>query len=150
MNAHLTAEARNLLDTILDVLIPANLDRNIPAAGELGVAGYVTETAAQNPALNRALVTLLARAGNLAGGISPFTVRQIETEMPTEFRLLLTETYKGYYSRPDMRAKIGVGAHPVHPIGYPVARETPDLLDELTAPVRARGPVFRDPNGGET
>jgi len=143
MTVHLTPEARNLLDAILDALIPANPDRNIPAAGELGVAGYVTETAAQNPAINRALVALLSRAGELTEGISPNTVRQLETELTEAFRLLLTETYKGYYGRPDMRAKAGVGVHPVHPAGYDVARETPDLLDELTAPVRARAGVSR-------
>ncbi len=138
------------LDALLDVLIPANRDRGIPAAGELGVAAFVTEAAARNPALNSALVTLIARAGELADGITPHTVRQLETELPEAFNLLLTETYKGYYSRPDMRAKLGVGSDPVHPAGYEVVRETPELLNKLTAPVRARGPLFRDPTGGRT
>ncbi|MEM6889132.1 MAG: hypothetical protein AAF636_13440 [Pseudomonadota bacterium] len=136
------------LDALLDVLIPANPDRGIPAAGELGVAAFVTEAAARSPALNSALVFLLSRAGELAGGITPNTARQLETELPEAFNLLLTETYKGYYSRPDMRAKLGVGSDPVHPAGYEVVRESAALLSELTAPVRARGPVFRDPNGG--
>ncbi|WP_299664476.1 hypothetical protein [uncultured Ruegeria sp.] len=149
MSEHSHINPQSSLDAILDVLIPANHGRGIPAAGELGVAAFVTEAAACNPALKSALVTLLTRAGNMADGISPCTVRQLETAMPEEFRLLLTETYKGYYSRPDMRAKVGVGSHPVHPAGYEVASESPALLSELTAPVRARGPVFRDPTGDQ-
>lgn len=149
MSAHKTINPQLALDAILDVLIPANRDRGIPAAGELGVAAFVTEAAARNPALNRALVTLLTHAGELADGITPHTVRQLESEWPEAFNLVLTETYKGYYSRPDMRAKVGVGSHPVHPAGYEVVSESAALLSELTAPVRARGPVFRDPTGGQ-
>ncbi len=150
MSEHRHINPLSSLDAILDVLIPANRDRGIPAAGELGVAAFVTEAAARNPALNSALVALLSRVGELADGVTPHTVRQLETELPEAFRLLLVETYKGYYSRPDMRAKLGVGSHPVHPAGYEVASESPELLNELTAPVRARGPVFRDPTGGQT
>ncbi|WP_299077672.1 hypothetical protein [uncultured Ruegeria sp.] len=149
MSKHRHINPQSPLDAILDVLIPANRDRGIPAAGELGVAAFVTEAAARKPALNSALVTLLTRAGELADGITPHTVRQLESELPEAFRLLLRETYKGYYSRPDMRAKVGVGSHPAHPAGYEVPSESPALLNELTAPVRARGPVFRDPTGDQ-
>ncbi|SLN75541.1 hypothetical protein [Ruegeria meonggei] len=149
MSEHSNIDPQSPLDAILDVLIPANPSRNIPAAGQLGVATFVTEAAAQKNALNTALIALLSRAGELADGITPDTVRQLETELPEAFNLLLVETYKGYYSRPDIRALVGVGAHPVHPAGYEVASESPELLNELTAPVRARGPVFRDPPGGQ-
>ncbi|MFA3918471.1 hypothetical protein [Ruegeria hyattellae] len=150
MSEHTNIDPQPALDAILDVLIPANPGRNIPAAGELGVATFVTEAAAHAPFFKSALVALLSRAGELSDDVTPDTVQQLESELPEAFKLLLVETYKGYYSRPDMRAKVGVGAHPVHPAGYEVARETPELLNELTAPVRARGPVFRDPAGGQT
>ena len=141
---------RQTLGAILDVLIPANPTRNIPAAGELGVADFVTEAMAQNNVLNTALNALLFRAKDLTGGINPHTLRQLESEMPEAFNLLLAETYKGYYSRPDMRTKFGVGSHPVHPRGYMVEQESPEFMNELTAPVRARGPAFRNPTGGQT
>ncbi len=140
---------RALLDAILDQLIPANPDRAIPGAGELGVAGFIEDRAMQDGEFRNRVSSLLHCAQGMAGEVSPDVVRQLETTLPDAFASLLIETYKGYYCRPDMRARVGVGAHPVHPTGYDVARETPEMLAELTAPVRARGPVYRDPTGGK-
>ena len=70
--------------------------------------------------------------------------QDVEAELPEEFSKLLVLTYMAYYSRPEIRALFGVGEHPVHPKGYDVNRETPELMDTLTAPVRARGKVYRD------
>ena len=136
---------RTRLDAILDQLIPANPAKGIPAAGDFGTGGYVEEQAQRDEDLGTALATLLKRAGELAdGGITPSVVRQLETELPTEFSKLLVTTYMGYYSRPEIRALVGVGAHPVHPLGYAVAPEPPELIAALTAPVRARGKAYRD------
>lgn len=137
-----------LLNAILDQLIPPNPSKNIPGAGELGVAGYLNDQAMHDIRVRTSIETLLLRAAQLADEVSPSFVRQLETELPGSFAVLLSETYKGYYSRPDMREKVGVGAHPVHPQGYAVAPEPAGLIDDLTAPVRARGPVYRDPTGG--
>lgn len=142
-----TKAQTNLLNAILDQLIPSNPEKYIPGAGELGVSDFLAECAAKNESFRDSVDTLLRRANELAGEVTPAFVRQLETELPAAFTALLTETYKGYYSRPDMRAKVGVGAHPVHPEGYDVARETPQLMDELTASVRMRGPIFRDQTG---
>lgn len=136
---------RNLLDAILDQLIPANPDKDIPAAGDFGTGDFIEEHVQRDEDLGKALSTLLKRAGELAGGgITPTVVRQLESELPAEFSKLLVMTYMGYYSRPNIRALVGVGAHPVHPLGYPVALEAPELIDALTAPVRARGKAYRD------
>ncbi len=140
-----TGRERTQLDAILDQLIPANRDRNIPAAGELGIADFLTAEANQNSDLCAAVSALLAKAAKLEGGTSPDVVRQLEAALPREFKKLLIATYKGYYSRPDMRACFGVGEHPVHPEGYGVPPEPPEVIAELTAPVRARGPFYRDP-----
>lgn len=131
------------LTAILNELIPANPDRGIPGAGDLGLA----DTLSSDTALTDAICALLSRAQTLAEEVSSDLVRQLEQAEPGAFAMVLTATYKAYYSRPDMRAKVGVGVHPVHPRGYDVVRETPELLDELTAPVRARGPIYRDPTG---
>ena len=136
---------RRLLDSILDQLVPGSRERNIPGAGEIGVADHLARVAARRPGFDAALRRMLARPSGSADGIDTDTIRQLERAMPIEFAELLTETYKGYYSRPDMRAKVGVGAHPVHPSGYDVARESAEFLDSLTEPVRARGPFYRDP-----
>lgn len=148
-----TREEHALLDAILDQLIPANPDRGIPAAGALGVADFLGGQAGADSELSAAISALLARgtelagAAELAGGITPDAVRQLESALPREFRLLLVAAYKGYYSRPDIRACFGLAAHPVHPGGYDVLPEPHELMEELTAPVRARGPFYRDPTG---
>jgi len=75
--------------------------------------------------------------------ISPEFVRQLECDKPEAFRTLLRLTYKGYYSRADLRGKVDVGSWPVYPQGSVVARESDAELEALTAPVRARGRVYR-------
>jgi hypothetical protein len=147
---NLTVAESAILDAILDELIPANPQRDIPGAGAAGVATFLQEQARLDASLNAALSSLLRDAQEMANEVSPDLVRQLEAQSPAAFQILLTQTYKGYYSRPDMRAKFGVGVHPVHPHGYAVERETPALLTELTAPVLARGPVFRDLPGDDT
>ena len=145
-----TDDETAVLVAILDALIPANSARSIPAAGELGVANFIAAVADNNAEFKEHVSSLLRLAQTLADGVTTDLVRQLEGDQPEAFAALLTETYKGYYSRPDMRAKVGVGAHPVHPLGYDVPRDPPELMNRLTAPVRARGPVFRDPTGGTT
>ncbi|MCR8723366.1 hypothetical protein [Frigidibacter sp. ROC022] len=135
-----------LLTAILDQLIPANPDRAIPGAGQLGLASGLIE--ATEPTLASAIRALLSEVRAQPGEVSPRLVSRLEKDRPEDFRQLLSAVYMAYYSRPDMREKLGVGAHPVHPKGYPVDREPPELMKRLTAPVRARGPIYRDPTGG--
>lgn len=138
---------RELLDTLLDQLIPANSKRGIPGAGEFGVAEFILAESAVDPALGSAVAAVAGHARKLAGGMSPDTVRQLERDLPEAFQELLVATYKGYYSRPEARGFVGVGTQPVHPKGYEVARESAEFMADLTAPVRARGPIYRDPTG---
>ena len=135
------------LDAILDELIPANPQRDIPAAGAAGVARFLSEKAQADAAFHDAVSSLLRLMQDMADKVTTDLVRQLEVQAPQNFQMLLVETYKGYYSRPDMRAKFGVGVHPVHPQGYDVERDTAEMLADLTAPVLARGPVFRDVPG---
>lgn len=142
-------EQAPVLRAIIDQLIPANVARGIPGAGEIGVADYLESVCTRDDDLDASITALLGLAGLSAEAITPALVGDLEAKLPGPFAQLLAETYKGYYSRADMRAKVGIAAHPVHPAGYIVARERPELMAELTAPVRARGPVFRDPTGGQ-
>ena len=135
------------LDAILDELIPANPQRDIPAAGAAGVADFLSDKAQTDAGFHAAVSSLLRLAAEMADEVTTDLVRQLEGKAPGDFNKLLTETYKGYYSQPDIRAKFGVGAHPVHPQGYDVERESAEMLAELTAPVVARGPLFRDVPG---
>ena len=147
--SHMTSEQRQVLDSILDCLIPSRPERDIPGAGEAGVADDLVGVAAVDPKFLASLVRLLARASDLATEMTPETVRELETALPGEFMMLLTETYKRYYARGNLRPHFGVGAHPVHPAGYAVERESSELLDRLTEPVRERGTFYRDPTAVE-
>ena len=137
----------SLMVQILDQLIPPNSDKAIPGAGELGVWEFIQQSARNDVAFNDQVTALLNLVQGLSDGISPHLVRQLENELPQSFQALVIETYKGYYSRPDIRTKLGIGEHPVHPRGYDVSPETPEMLDRLTAPVTARGAIYRDPTG---
>ncbi len=135
---------RRVIDAILDKLIPPNLARNIPAAGELGVADFIADKIADEKSLRESISVLLKQAMSRTCDVTYDQVRQLESENPKAFTDLLRLTYMGYYSRPDIRSKVGVGEWPVHPKGYDVPRDPPDLIAELTEPVRARGPIYRD------
>lgn len=141
----ISAEDRRLLDVLLDRLVPPNPGRGVPGAGELGVAERLIARASEDGDLGSGLRALLQRASGLADELPPEAVRLLEAELPDAFGRILVETYKGYYGRPDMRAKMGVGAEPAHPGGHEVVPESPETIEALVAPVRARGPVWRDP-----
>lgn len=134
-------ETRRLLAGIMDILIPANPSRNIPAGGLADVVDFVVAQEIDGLDL---LLQSAARAVDGGEPLSPETVRGLEKAHPESFAALLRATYMGYYSRADIRVRLGVKEAPVHPDGYEVASEPPALLEELTAPVRARGKVYRD------
>ena len=135
---------------ILDEIIPAGGIRRMPSAGVKAVADSVLSATAysNNPT---ATVTLLLDAVRSTSprflqngrGERIAHLKAVETEHPERFSELVRLTYMAYYSRPEIRPLLGVGAHPVHPGGYAVERESATSMDELTAPVRARGAAYR-------
>ena len=139
---------KKILSEILDELIPANPDKKIPSAGQLGVASFIFEVASKTPKLQDDIKLVLKWVISKADKISPYLVREIELIHPKAFGSLITETYKGYYSRSDIRKKLDLSEKPVHPFGYEVKSESNEYLKELTENVRARGTVYRDPTGG--
>jgi len=91
------------LNAILDRLIPGNPERDIPAAGSAGVAGFIEMSKAGDPAIAAEVDDLLSHAGSLNDDINheditPEFVRQLECDKPEAFRTLLRLTYMGYYS----------------------------------------------------
>jgi hypothetical protein len=136
---------RDLLSQILDLLIPAGPARGIPGAGAIGVADFVIKAAAFCPDGSAHLVAFLHSVKAAPRPLEESLLRSLEQAQAADFQWLLRQTYMGYYSRPDMRASVGVAPWPVHPKGYDVAAEPQETLDALTAPVRARGPIYRNP-----
>ncbi len=145
-----SGEQRELLDCVLDQLIPASTDGRVPAAGAIGVADFLSQATsyAWDPAgaVNTVLTCISDKAPAFAA-LDPAdrvaVLKQVEQQESEAFATLVRLTYMGYYSRSDIRPLFGVGAHPVHPGGYPVPREDDELMETLVAPVRNRGEVYR-------
>ena len=141
---------RQLLDLVLDELIPASSDGRVPGAGAAGVAEFIPSAGRYAPdpegAANAVLAAVSAKAPDfpaMGKGERAAVLRKIESEEGKAFATLVRVVYMGYYSRPDIRPLFGVGAHAVHPDGYPVEPEDDALLAELTQPVRSRGRTYR-------
>lgn len=146
---------RGSFDAILNQIIPPNAERRIPGAGEIDVAAFVGSAIAGNSGSAELFATGLARVSEMAadagGAFETLSassqveiLREVERSHSAFFAEMIRTVYMGYYSRPDIRARLGLAATPVQPTGYTVAPEPPELLAELTAPVRARGEIFRD------
>jgi len=146
-----TKDQTTLLAAILDLIIPASADGRVPGAGQLGVAGFLPKATPYAPDPVGAAKTVMAFVqaredfAELDSDEKVEVLKLAEAAAPEAFATLVRLTYMGYYSRPNTRPLFGVGAHPVHPLGYEVLRESEDVLAELTAPVRERGPIYRDP-----
>jgi len=152
----LTDKKYRLLLTILDEIIPAGGERRMPSAGVKAVADGVLSATACSPASMVGVASIVdavfARKPEFADRPVEERIRilkGVERELPQSFGEFVRLTYMAYYSRPEIRSLLGVGAHAVHPEGYVVERESKELFDKLTAPVRARGPAYRttDPRG---
>ncbi|WP_422040850.1 hypothetical protein [Roseibium sp.] len=146
----LTQEDNTLFLAVLDEIIPAGGVRRMPSAGVKAVAeGVLSATAySEHPMKTVTLLLETLRAGVTGfDTLSPqdrvAALKAVEARHPAEFNELVRLTYMAYYSRPEIRPMLGVGAHPVHPDGYGVERESDALMEELTAPVRARGTAYR-------
>ena len=145
---------RELLNEILDQLVPASAEGNIPAAGTLGVADFIGGKASKDQSVQELIChglsvarTMMQENGKSYG--SPGSdqrrafVRQLEETEPEFFHRLLRLTYMGYYSRPDIRELFGLSAEPTQPRGYEVPHESPQVMAALVAPVKSRGPCYR-------
>ena len=140
-----------LLALVLDELIPPSSDGRIPGAGQLGVANSLLSVSSiPVPNARSESLKVLGAIAREGGDFCAFDrdsrvamLKLIERQHPAEFASVVRAAYMHYYSRPDIRPHFGVGSHPVHPDGYPVEPEPHELMEELVAPVRARGSCFR-------
>jgi len=146
----LTQARKDVLDRILDEIVPGDAERGIPGAGALGLTEFILSATrfADDPV--RVVDTIVdhvpvsaAEFGSLDGPARVAALEAAERAEPEAFSTLVRLVYMGYYSRADIRPLVGVGARPVHPDGYRVAPEPQALLEALTAPVLGRGPFFR-------
>lgn len=138
---------RELLDAVLDQIIPASADGRIPAAGALGVADFIGRNVAGDVELGALFRQGLAKAAVLVSAhdahVDVRIVARIEQEEPAFFEALLRQTYMGYYSRGDVRALFGLSPKPTQPDGYDVPPDDPEEMAALIEPVKKRGSCYR-------
>ena len=143
-----------LLTGLLDVIVPASADGQVPAAGALGIVDFLVSKASADPALAVSLREVLSHAAALAEARGAnfddldaagrmAVVEALEQEAADAFTALLWHTYMGYYSRADVRPHFGLSDRPTQPEGYELPEDDPDELADMLAPVRARGRCYR-------
>lgn len=141
MSSRLSAEQCQVLEQILDLLIPGNPAKGFQSGNAPGVMSFLQQRLQEDNQLLAQVAELLASASPMV--MTADTVRQLQTDKPQAFASLQRLAYMAYYSRADARQQLGLAPWPVHPQGYQVDSETPEQLDALTAPVKARGRLYR-------
>ena len=141
----LSDDQRAMLAAVLNRLVPAA--GNMPAAGDLGIAGFVESVAAGSTGKRRTLLDGLVRielaASERGGSFADLpeaaqtdALRSVEASSPEFFQELVTQTYRGYYTNEAVWGGLGY---------RPPNREDYDPLpfdESLLEPVRQRGQVW--------
>jgi hypothetical protein len=149
----LTDEQRALLRTVLNRVIPA--EGTWPAAGELGIGEAVEAAIASAAARRRWLdglaaieITAWRRTDGNFQAQPPEQQDQVlgavEQAQPEFFDALIYQTYRSYYTHPQVAPRLGLPARPPQPRGYALPAFDPERL----APVRQRGPIWRPVDRG--
>lgn len=133
---NLSDNEREALNRLLDQIIPPNLERGVPGAGQLGVGEFVISSARGDAEFGATLRDGLKRSDGDAAKLNSIN--------PETFAAIQRLTYMGYYCRSEIRPLFNVSARPVHPVGYEVEAESEEFMAQLTAPVVARGKNYRD------
>ena len=151
----LPAQKRELLTAVQDRLIPR--DGEMPGAGELGgaevVSGYMNEFPHLQRAILETLEAIEAKSKTHGAGdatrpafdqLDPSTkdeiFRDVESEFPGRFAVLVTQTYNSYYTNPTIQKILGAGALPPQPHGF----EMPDFDESKLDGVKERGKTWRN------
>ena len=139
-----TQDQRELLAGVLNRIIPA--ERELPGAGDLGVAENVERQVAKDNGLRRLFNQGVAHIEIAAAGqggaflelpaaAQDAVLKQVERAQPQFFEALVLHTYNGYYTNPGVLQIIGYNpADQVQP---------PQLLDtRLLEKQRQRAPFW--------
>lgn len=147
-----SASERATVDALIDTLLPPSADGRLPPPSQLAIAAVLARKAAQLPELaaqlTRCLTKLdeLARARNarfaeLAPNARTELVQALATEEPVTFLAVQRQTFIAYYMHDSVPELFGFPNRPPQPLGH---EQPENELEALLAPVRARGPRYRD------
>ena len=138
-----------LVTAVLDRLIPSQGD--MPGAGEVGTADYLDEIVAGSTQLARlfthGLQDIEIAASRSGSGFDDLsvdqqdeTLREVESDNPEFFDVLIRHTYNGYYSNPRIVQLLGLEPRPPQPRGNRVERGDLSSLEVVVE----RGQAYRD------
>lgn len=136
----LTASQQRTLAALLDTMLPASDDGNLPSARELNLIGYLVETAEDF------LPLLVEIVGNFDDAFADLSISQryplVEAFSATHaelFEALLLQLYGCYYTDDRVLEGIGMAPGPPFPKGNTVESGDLSLLD----PVLQKSPTYR-------
>lgn len=128
----LDASQRALLAALLDTLVPASEDDEMPSAADVGFDAYL-RTQAEDflPELTSILEQFEASFAALPLAERCDRVSTFSAEQPDAFRNLLTRVYDCYYQNDRVREKIGVVTGALFPQGNQITPGDLSLLDPV-------------------
>jgi hypothetical protein len=137
--------AEKFVAAIVDTLVPGGPLANgvkAPAASALEIAWH---------SLEERHAQVLAAIAVEGGGKETFSsgtvdfrtvvLKRVENEHPEELAAFITTVLTRYYEHPQVLAAFGWPSRPPQPLGH----ELPPFDEELLAPVKARGEIWRRP-----
>ena len=142
-------EQRDLLRAVLNQIVPARDE--LPGAGDLDVGASIERTLATSARVRRTLLEVLQNVriwSERRTGVDFLTLdrerqvrvlEDVEQRWPTEFVVLVQHAYRGYYTLPEVQARLGFETRPPQPLGHELPPFDPDLL----ARQHARAPFWR-------
>jgi len=143
-----------LLETLLDVVIPPSADGRLPGAGTLGLSDTIARTVRQMPMLRPVLDYGFGALAELAmrrnaggwGALTPAERAEVFAEFTATDQFFLPAflflLYSGYYQHPRVVEALGLEARAPHPKGFAMEADDWTVLE----PVRTRGKTYRDPS----
>ena len=145
-----SAAQQQLLDGVLDGLIPPSADGRLPGAGRIGLVAALDEALkkaeALRPVIEQGLDTvaqIVGQGGDLAA-MSPEergqAMKDLESKDAGFLLTLIFLAYPAYYQHPKVLTALGLEPRPPHPEGYVMRPHDLSLLD----PVRTRAKMFRE------
>ena len=125
---------QSILKALLDTLVPASADGEMPSAAEVGFEHYL-ETQARDfaAALEDVLQRFDATFAELAPDARHDRVAEFSEASPGEFANLLARVYDCYYQDDRVRQRIGVVRGAPFPQGNDVVQGDLSLLDPVIA-----------------
>ena len=131
-DAALDAEQREILEALVDTIVPASEDGRMPSARECGFASYLARNAPEFlPELTGILAEFDSAFATQPARLRYERVTAFSEQEPEPFNRLLAEVFGCYYQDERVLAAIGLRAGPPFPNGNTLEPGDLSLLDPV-------------------